>query len=310
MGRTTKREAAARRPARLVAGGVALAAAALLSLPAQAAHILEFRNVVGAWSNAIGTMNQASIPLYVTGNGTPTSEGAWGEPIIGQTARSAFGLNALPSVTLVVPEAQVGTSLAAAPLSAMGDGGGPEVVVGAPPQLDPFTVGFFFHNNAPIRGVPLYSIDLGITADIYVDGELVGAAESFNFHFINHETPNSPLLFPICPYGGANGEGVNLYGCSDRVRVDTMPGGDTFQVGNDVYTLSVAGFLDNGQFSTEFISPERFINVVPVQAQLTYSHTLLPAPNAVPEPGTWLMMILGAGFVGAALRRRRVAATA
>ncbi|MBP6878112.1 MAG: PEPxxWA-CTERM sorting domain-containing protein [Phenylobacterium sp.] len=30
-----------------------------------------------------------------------------------------------------------------------------------------------------------------------------------------------------------------------------------------------------------------------------------PASSAVPEPGTWAMMILGTGCVGAALRRRR-----
>jgi hypothetical protein len=182
-------------------------------------------------------------------------------------------------------------------------------VIGTPPAIDPFTVGFFFHNNAPIQGVPLRSIDLGITADIFVDGVQVGNAESFNFSFINHETPNSPTLFPICPYGGANLQGININGCADRVRVDTMPGGDTFQVGNDVYTLSVAGFLDNGQFTENFYSPERFLNTVPVQARLTYSHTIVqavpPPPAPIPEPATWLMMILGTGMVGAMMRRRR-----
>jgi hypothetical protein len=32
---------------------------------------------------------------------------------------------------------------------------------------------------------------------------------------------------------------------------------------------------------------------------------LAAAPTAVPEPGVWLMLVLGVGFVGAALRRRR-----
>jgi hypothetical protein len=290
-------EGAARRMARLAVGGAALAAAAFMASSASAAHILEFRNVIGTWSNAIGTVGQSSIPLYVSGNGTANSQGAWGVPVIGQTAISAFGLNALPSITLNVQDAQ----LPVLPLSTE-----EQSVIGTPPAIDPFTVGFFFHNNAPIQGVPLYGIDLGITADIFVDGSLVGAAESFNFHFVNHETPNSPTLFPICPYGGANLQGININGCADRVRVDTMPGGDTFQVGNDVYTLSVAGFLDNGQFTENFYSPERFLNTVPVQARLTYSHSLLPAARApVPEPATWLMMILGTGMVGAMMRRRR-----
>lgn len=42
----------------------------------------------------------------------------------------------------------------------------------------------------------------------------------------------------------------------------------------------------------------------------TYSGTLTFLPSAVPEPGTWAMMLLGFGAVGFALRRRRTPALA
>ena len=41
-----------------------------------------------------------------------------------------------------------------------------------------------------------------------------------------------------------------------------------------------------------------------------YTGTLAFAPGAVPEPGTWAMMLLGFGAVGFAMRRRRAPALA
>jgi hypothetical protein len=42
----------------------------------------------------------------------------------------------------------------------------------------------------------------------------------------------------------------------------------------------------------------------PVVQSLT-APTLFAAPAAVPEPGTWVMLVLGFGAIGAAIRRRR-----
>ncbi len=48
----------------------------------------------------------------------------------------------------------------------------------------------------------------------------------------------------------------------------------------------------------------------PGSAQVSGTFTLLSSPGAVPEPSTWVMMLLGFGAVGSAMRKRRSPALA
>jgi hypothetical protein len=261
------------------------AAAAVLAVAAPAsANVVEFRNLVGTWSNG-QTIDPAhpTIPLTVTGNGTANSQAAWGTAL-STSGQSAYGLNALPLVSVTVPD--------------------------EPGVINPFTIGSFFHRNAPISGIPLRSIDLTIQTDLFVNNAQVLGARTFNFHFVHNETPNAGTT---CPYGGANLQGVNINGCADVVHAVTDPDGDTFLVGNDYYTVTMAGFLLGNTFTTDFLSSERYFNSVPLQGRLNYVGSLAPDPEgglnipAVPEPAAWALMILGFGGIGGLMRRRRIA---
>ena len=90
---------------------------------------------------------------------------------------------------------------------------------------------------------------------------------------------------------------------------------------NDIsfFTLAEGGGFD---FDTEqstglsFFGPQLFSGTLANPSFLTGSFDLTGNPgtltissfeSAVPEPGTWLLMILGFGFVGAGMRRRKQA---
>ena len=69
---------------------------------------------------------------------------------------------------------------------------------------------------------------------------------------------------------------------------------------------------DNGAFTFDSLTTSFEIPELSGPATLDYSlitYTLF-SPNAVPEPATWAMMIIGFGGVGAMVRRRRAVAFA
>lgn len=155
-------------------------------------------------------------------------------------------------------------------------------------------------------------------------------------------TPN----FGITCAGGS-GKCLDLDGTPGLGGILTK-GSWAFQAG-DVFTLSFfasgnqrssggfadsfsAGFLLNGMTEINFDGPVLAVN--DPFAQFTYSYTALGTGtlqafirargpgsdnegvvidnvqlSAVPEPATWLMMIAGFGFIGAAMRRKRSAPT-
>lgn len=84
----------------------------------------------------------------------------------------------------------------------------------------------------------------------------------------------------------------------------TMPG---FFDLNLAYTIlgGTGRFLDaTGGFSTGAGSHAN-VNFRPSRITLNFENGLINAP-AIPEPGTWALLILGFGVVGASLRRRNL----
>lgn len=159
-----------------------------------------------------------------------------------------------------------------------------------------FLVGTFTHRNNPITGNALKTIDLLLTADLSING---AAAQTYSFlyNFTHDETDNNDRP---CPYGGYS---VNKNGCADLVTFNFNSISDHFNIDGTDYTLNLAGFLDNGDPITSFLSKEKRSNSADIVGRITAWKDVVP--GGVPEPSTWAMMILGFGFIGGIMRRKQ-----
>lgn len=175
-----------------------------------------------------------------------------------------------------------------------------------PPSPSPNQVlGTFKHQNFPINaGSSINSIKLRITADVFVGTSLVGDNLQFEYGFSHWETDNGAQP---CANGGANGAGVNINGCADRVIANWLATSDSFTVGLDTFTLNVIGFsLDSAGTNpfNSFWTAEGRENVAYLVGNVALKSDLVPA-NQTPEPAT--LALVGAALASiAASRRRRI----
>lgn len=176
------------------------------------------------------------------------------------------------------------------------EGTAPPPNIGIAP-LETFTLGTFTHENFPIQsGGGITGTELLVNYTLRVpspDGVEVPLSALFKIdHF---ETPNAANP---CADGGPNGEGVNINGCADRVRISTSFSGSQSFVGADgvTYFLQVAGFGIGG--TTTFWTIENASNSIELVARF--------AP--IPLPAAGWMLIAALSGLGVISRRKRMTA--
>lgn len=245
-------------------GAAAAALVAMSAAPAAAVTNVVFSNVTGAFFGGVLTDGNA-ITNY-SGSDTANAKIRWG--VSAGEGQSGYDFNSAGTIN---------TSLA---------------VPGASPVV---TLGEFKHLNVPIFPPSADFAFLRLTANVNIGGTDVGA-KNFVFRIDHDETTNNA---DPCPYGGANGQGVNVNGCADRIVADFSSTSDRFSIDGIDYTLDVTGFLVDNKLVDGFTTVERQTNSALLVGRVT------AFSSAVPEPDTWAMMILGFGMVGAAMRRGR-----
>lgn len=117
------------------------------------------------------------------------------------------------------------------------------------------------HHNNPITGTTLKSLDilsaLTLTPTSPVAGALATATITFKVHYL--ETPNGDSP---CADGGANGAGVNAFGCADLYVTDASSLNFTFNYDLD----GSGGPLQNQQYFISFFESSNGLNALSPQA--------------------------------------------
>ena len=165
-----------------------------------------------------------------------------------------------------------------------------------PPAGGPFELGTFEHLNFPIFEPFLQSVDLMVSADVLINGNPVGTL-NLVFDFTHDETINN--LNP-CPFGGANGQGININGCADKVTVTSGGGSTDFFAGGGKFTLTTVGFSQDGgnTIMGSFFTIENQNNFAELFVNITG-----PLQGEIPEPGS--LALIGIVLLGTVAVMRR-----
>lgn len=160
-----------------------------------------------------------------------------------------------------------------------------------------FGLGTFRHLNKPIFPPSITGAVLQLVIDLDIGGTLETITQTYEFS--HDETPNNANP---CAYAGANGQGVNIFGCADRVKATiNLAASDSFMdsMGNE-YVFTINGFEVEGSTFTEFLTVEGKTN----EAVLKGSYTLKQNIGVVPVPAAGLLLLTVVAGIGVLSRRK------
>jgi hypothetical protein len=196
------------------------------------ASTINVSDVDGGWQN--------SIPSVTITNGDPTSTASWG-------TSTGYGRSSYVFTALIPP---------------------PQSVVLPPSPSAWIQLGNFTHNNMPVTGTSLDSIDLSLTIDFTIDGSVFN--KTFIYSFDHTETPNS----------GSDPR--------DIVKINP-PSSGVFSLDGVLYTLELSFWLNNSPTGT-FYTNENASNIAAIYGRFTSENTPVPEPIS--------MILFGTGIVG------------
>lgn len=255
----------------------ALATAAAMTLAGVGSAIaatLDVSSVNGNWTGLVSGPNQ--VPTDVKGLNTNTV--SWGTPYAGSLTGKQSGYSFIGA--------------AAGQIESDTD----------------FNLGTFAHNNFVINsGTSIAGAGLGLVVNMVIGG--VNRALTTAFNFDHDETANFGEANGLCKNGAANNAGVNVNGCADRVKIlDNTGQQEAFEVNGFLYILEITGFIQNGEFFTEFWTAEDDVNEAILRARFTLVgpvDPIDPPPAPVPLPAAGWMVLTGLGALAATRARRK-----
>ncbi|MEM9709309.1 MAG: choice-of-anchor K domain-containing protein [Pseudomonadota bacterium] len=195
-----------------------------------------------------------------------------------------------------------------------------------------FDLGKFTHLNNSLSpntpGAPTISqAELKVDIGVDIGGSKYSISQTYNF--AHEETANRIGTRATCAYGGAEGQGVNVNGCADRVTATLNDAvSETIVLDGLEYIFEITGFMAEGAMNLLdfFLTTEEEDNSAILVGKYSINEVDDPTPPAPPEtppetppssppgdpitpvplPAAGWMLIAGIGGL-AALRRRKKA---
>jgi hypothetical protein len=170
-----------------------------------------------------------------------------------------------------------------------------------------FTNGDSLYANLIFEGGTEAAVFLSDPPQVSLPGAPLTAASTFNFVDMESFAFAADVLNANVVNGNTYGYGASTGNATFQFRPLAGGGGGSFELllACDGICLNIGFNLGGLSFSSDTFDPSNAPSQLYSFTDTTFDFRFLNT-SSVPEPGTWAMMLMGFGFVGAALRRNRM----